>query len=364
MDSWQRALHGVVHNIENHFDNLKERLAIRLGPPASLIILPYLGYGKPQELTLRGRVLRNPRETTAVNNDSLWDNLVDMYGRFASDEVPYPQVRARYGHVEQTVTGDEEGYFFVSLALPEPISATGGSWHEIELTLCYPEPEEPVQAVGRVFVPSPVARFGIISDIDDTIVISHAADLLRMARTVFMGSAKTRLPFPGVADFYRALHADKNPLVYLSSSPWNLYDLLVDFFALQEIPLAPLILRDWGITETELLPTQHKQYKLNALREVLDFYEELPFLLIGDSGQQDPEIYTEVVQMVPGRILAVYIRDVSPEVERNTAVLRLAEQVQLAGSTLILAGDTLTMAKHAADQEWIDMDVIRTLQQG
>ncbi len=363
MESWQQALHSVVHNIENHFDDLKERLTARLGPPASLVILPYFGYGKPQELTLRGRVLRNPRDTTAVNNDSLWDNLVDMYGRFASDEIPFPKVHARYGQVEQIVTGDEEGYFFVSLTLPDPIVETRNLWHEIELTLLHPESPVPVHATGLVFVPSPGARFGIISDIDDTVMLSHATDMLRMARTVFMGSAQTRLPFPGVAEFYRALQAGKNPLVYLSSSPWNLFDLMVDFFELQEIPLAPLLLRDWGITETELLPTQHNTYKLVALRQVLDFYGDLPFLLIGDSGQQDPEIYAEIVQAYPGRIQAVYIRDVSPEEERDTAVLHLAEQVKLAGSTLILAGDTLTMAEHAASQGWIDTAVLEKLRQ-
>lgn len=364
MENWRQVLHSAALNLENRFDGTKERLAARLGKPASLVIVPYWGYGSAQQLRLHGRVLRNPKEITAVDNDTLWDNLVDMYGRFTSDEVPYPQVWARYGHVEQTVTGNEEGYFTITLVLPEPISATGGSWHEIELTLCHPKPEEPVQATGHVFVPSRTARFGIISDIDDTIVVSHAADLLRMARTVFMGSAQTRLPFPGVAEFYNALHQGHNPLVYLSSSPWNLYDLLVDFFELQGIPAAPLFLRDWGITETELLPTQHKQYKLNALREVLDFYEELPFLLIGDSGQQDPEIYTEVVQMYPGRILAVYIRDVSSETDRDTAVLRLAEQVKMAGSTLILTNNTLAMAEHAAAEGWIDTAVIQTLPQG
>ncbi len=363
MTDWQQTLAGVLHNVENHFDNLKEKLEARFGPQDSLVIVPYLGYGKAQQLTLRGRVLRNPAETTAVDNDSLWDDLVDMYRRFASDEIPYPQVRARYGQVEQVVTGDEEGFFAVSLDLPQPIAASSGSWYEVELTLLHPAPETPVRAVGQVFVPPSGARFGIISDIDDTVMLSHAAEFLRMARTVFMSNAKTRLPFPGVADFYRALHEAQNPLVYLSSSPWNLYDLLVDFFTLQEIPLAPLSLRDWGISETELLPTQHKAYKLNAIRRVLDFYADLPFLLIGDSGQQDPEIYADVVQAYPGRILAVYIRDVSPKETRDEAVRKLAEQVKLAGSTMILAADTFTMAEHAAAQGWVEKTIVEGLRQ-
>jgi phosphatidate phosphatase APP1 len=210
-----------------------------------------------------------------------------------------------------------------------------------------------------VLAPPATVRFGVISDIDDTVVQTDATHLLRMARNVFLANARTRLPFKGVAAFYAALHGGidgraGNPLFYVSSSPWNLYDLLLDFFALNEIPQEPvLFLRDWGLSPTELLPTGHRGHKLEAIRRVLDLYPALPFILIGDSGQEDPEIYHEVVTLYPRRILAVYIRNVSRDPRRPESIRALAEQVVAAGSTLILAENTLPMAEHAAEQGWI-----------
>lgn len=76
---------------------------------------------------------------------------------------------------------------------------------------------------------------------------------------------------------------------------------------------------------------------------------------MGDSGEEDPEIYAQVVAENPGRILAVYIRDVAPDADHSD-VEALAAQVRAAGSTLILAADSLTMAHHAAEQGWIAAD--------
>ncbi|HJW91757.1 MAG TPA: phosphatase domain-containing protein, partial [Anaerolineales bacterium] len=182
----------------------------------------------------------------------------------------------------------------------------------------------------------------------------------RMARNVFLSNARTRLPFKGVAAFYRALLLGRqgrelNPLFYVSSSPWNLYDLLSEFFQLHDIPLGPMLfLRDWGLSREELLPLGHRDYKLRAIESILELAPGLPFILIGDSGQEDPEIYHAVVQKYPQRILAIYIRDVSRDLKRPEAIRALAKEVVAAGSRLILAEDTLPMAEHAAAQGWID----------
>jgi phosphatidate phosphatase APP1 len=196
------------------------------------------------------------------------------------------------------------------------------------------------------------------------VVKTDAAHLLRMARSVFLSNARTRLPFKGVAALYRALQQGTtaepgaNPLFYVSSSPWNLYDLLIEFFTLHNIPQGPIFLRDWGVSKHELLPTQHRGHKLVAIEQLLERYPDLPFILIGDSGQEDPEIYHEVVRRYPGRICAVYIRNVSREPSRATAIRALAQEVITVGSTLILADDTLAVAQHAVEQGWIRPETI------
>jgi hypothetical protein len=79
----------------------------------------------------------------------------------------------------------------------------------------------------------------------------------------------------------------------------------------------------------------------------------MPFVLIGDSGQHDPELYSEVVREHPGRILAAYIRNVTRTPDRRKEIEALAEDVVAAGSTLLLAADTFAMAEHAASHDLI-----------
>lgn len=365
MASWKEVLGHVASDAETQFDRLKYKLGQRLGGDNPLIIQMYPGFGTPEKLYLKGRVLEDQHITPANDNDSIWENLVNMYRRFESDEVPFARLRVRFQDAEKEVQANEEGIFEAWLEPTHPLPA-GQLWHTAELELIEPvrEGSAPTRAEARILVPPPGSQFGVISDIDDTVVQTDATHVLKMARTVFLGNARTRLPFKGVAAFYRALlrgaHREGtgvneiNPLFYVSSSPWNIFDLLTDFFNLQNIPLGPLLfLRDWGISRTELLPTGHRSHKLTAIRNIMHTYPDLPFILIGDSGQEDPEIYAEVVSLFPGRILAIYIRNVSHDLKRPDAIRELAKQVAEAGSTLILADDTIPMAEHAAEMGWI-----------
>jgi phosphatidate phosphatase APP1 len=144
----------------------------------------------------------------------------------------------------------------------------------------------------------------------------------------------------------------------VSSSPWNLHDLLTEFLTLQKIPIGPLMLRDWGMNAQESLPTGHAGHKLGAIRRILDLFPALPFILIGDSGQEDPEIYHRVVHDHPDRILAVYIRNVTPHPQRVDAIRRLAAEVEKAGSSLLLTDDTHAAAVHAASKGWITANAL------
>jgi phosphatidate phosphatase APP1 len=358
MATWKDVLLHLVHDTETHMDDLRYRLYYALGGPGPVKIIPYRGYGTQQRLYLRGRVLVDKHIPDAEKNDNVWENLVNMYKRLETDEVPHARLVARFQDQEQEVVADEEGFFEVWIEPSQPL-ADHRLWHSVEIELLHPIPHAqsryPVKATGEVLVPPPSARYVVISDIDDTVLRSDATQVLKMARHVFLGNAHTRLPFPGVAGLYRALFAgktggDMNPLFYVSSSPWNLYDLLSQFFNLQGIPIGPvLFLRDWGITETEILPTHQREHKMAVIRQMIEFYPKLPFILIGDSGQEDPEIYADIVAKFPKRVLAVYIRNVSRDLKRPDAIRELAKKVVEAGSSLVLADDTLAIAHHALE---------------
>jgi phosphatidate phosphatase APP1 len=211
-----------------------------------------------------------------------------------------------------------------------------------------------------ILLPPSSAAFGVISDMDDTVLQSRVTNFLRAARLLLLENARTRLPFPGVAAFYRALVAGSdggagNPIFYVSSSPWNIYDVIADFLEAQEIPAGPLLLRDWDLRG---MGGRHHRHKSQHIAEILETYPELPFVLVGDSGQEDPEIYSAIVREHPGRILAIYIRDVSKDPVRIAAIGALAEQVREGGTPLVLADDTLAAARHAAEHGWIREDAL------
>ena len=143
----------------------------------------------------------------------------------------------------------------------------------------------------------------------------------------------------------------------MSSSPWNLYDLLVDFFRIQGIPKGPILLRDFSLTAKLFSSEGHHTHKLAMIRKVLDVNPQLPFVLIGDSGQQDPEIYSQVVRENPGRIRAIYIRDVSED-QRDEAVRELIRTTEAFNVPMLLVADTVAAAEHAASLGLIDPDTI------
>lgn len=354
-------LNKIGHLGEQRIDRLKSRLRDRLGDDREILIQPYQWYGTREKLMVRGRVLANKGLRSGLDDDTLWDNMLNAYRRFNTDEIPYAKVRATFGRTHVDLTCDDEGYFEGEIELPRH-HIKAAPLHEVSVQLLYPEREEPVTAVAPVIVPPFSAEFGIISDIDDTILQTHATNWLRAARLTFLGNARMRMPFPGVASYYQALRDGRsgkanNPFFYVSSSPWNLYDLLTDFMELQEIPAGPLLLRDLGIDETKFITTSHSTHKKDQIEGILNTYRMMQFVLIGDSGQHDPEIYTEIVEAFPHRIRAIYIRDVSDD-ERDAETLALAEKAIEHGVPMLLVGDSLVAAQHSAEINLIRADAL------
>lgn len=365
MDKWHRRIAELAHRAESHIDRARARIAAT-AVDGTARIDAYRGYGTTNRALVTGRVLRGAPLPPADASHSVWVNLTSMMQRFESDEIPGALVRVRYPGGETELRSDEEGYFEGWIE-PRPGFAPDRLWHQVELELVRPrDSASAVNATAHIAVPPPERTLGVISDIDDTVLRTDATSVLRMVRTTFLGNARTRVAFAGVAPFYRALQrglaqTPVNPIFYVSSSPWNFYDLLSEFLDVQEIPAGPMMLRDWGVSRSEILPTGHGKHKHAAIRRILDTYPTLPFILIGDSGQEDPEIYHRIVHDYPRRILAVYIRNVHPLPARAEAVRALAEEVTRAGSDLLLTDDTCDAALHAVKRGWISADALEEI---
>jgi phosphatidate phosphatase APP1 len=235
---------------------MKTRFTLRMQEERSIQLLIYRSFGTYKSVRIQGRALFHPGDLNAQDNDSIWRNLLNAYRRYESDEIPNLPLRVKIGENALDVVTDEEGYFDATIALRKPLSARI-AWHKVQVFIT-DGPETGISAAGQVLITPANASLGIISDIDDTVLQTGAESLLTMARLTFLRNARTRLPFEGAAAFYNALHQgvdqrEANPLFFVSSSPWNLYDFLIDFLEFHQFPKAPILLRDLGIDANKFI---------------------------------------------------------------------------------------------------------------
>ena len=347
-------------------DHLFTRFKARAGYLRPLHLDAYRSYGTAAKFYIKGRLLADRGLTTQTATDTRWQNFRSMVRRFNSREVAGADLVAELPDGSQhLVTTDDEGYFTLIIepeALPAPVAYL---WYPVpvrvtRLPRAFRPPLAVVQGAAKVLVPPPTAEFGVISDIDDTVFETSATNVLKMLGRTLLSNAHSKLPFVGVAEFYRRLQRGRtgqpdNPFFYVSSSPWNLYDVLDEFLGIHNMPPGPLLLRDLGISRPKTPPPAgvtgsaaiHFAHKLHEIDDVLNTYPALPFVLLGDSGQEDARIYREVVRRHPGRIHAIYIRDVQVPA-RALLVGPVTEELKAEGVPMLLVPDYATAAAHAA----------------
>jgi phosphatidate phosphatase APP1 len=357
--SWRERLGKLARDLRDDLEHAGQSIGLDVGAEKPYELTTYRGYGNERRVLVHGRALESPSLSLPSESDTHWRNLINTYKRVDADPLRGARVHCRIGGVEQELVADQEGFFRAWIDLPQALPSEE-PWHEAELRLLAPlRPDQPdVRAKARIRLAGGAPSFGVISDLDDTVIQSRITSFIQAVRTVMLGNARTRLPFPGVAAFYQALEQGgdgqrRNPIFYVSSSPWNIHDVISDFMDIQRIPHGPIMLRDWDFALSALSSSRLKGHKEPLISEILDLYPTLPFILIGDDSQKDPEIYRAILDRYPGRILAIYIRNVRLDTERSESVKVLAGEVLASGSTLVVADDTYATAIHAAEQGWI-----------
>jgi phosphatidate phosphatase APP1 len=358
----QRWPRHVVQQLESwsidadaFFDRAADRLRTRLGLYRPRHIAAYRGFADAQGVEMMGRVLAEAPLGGPGERDDWWDNLLHTYRRFESDEVPGAALVARFGGQRAQAVTDGEGYY--RFAMPPPAGEGEALWEFAQVELA-DGGLDTVQPVMRV---SAQARVGIISDIDDTILHSSITDWKTAAQLTFLHNARTRKPLLGVAKLYAALqagadHAGRNPIFYVSSSPWNMYDLLEDFMALNAIPPGPIFLRDLGLEPGQFITPGGHGEKLAKARELMARMPHLRWILLGDSGQADAQLYAQAAQEFGDRLLAIYIRDVDPGLDsaRDQGVDAWIQRIGGTKVPMLRVRDSVAIAEHAVGLGLID----------
>ncbi|MEJ3655889.1 phosphatase domain-containing protein [Actinomycetes bacterium KLBMP 9759] len=328
-------------------------LALRLRGRHHPMVVPFIGHGTTRKVRVGARVVYGRPEVAAPavgvpsaaepTRRSRRAILRSSIARFLTVEVPGAMVQVGQPLGPRRVRTDRDGYLDAVLDVEE---ITPG-WHEVALEL-----KDGARASAQVLVVDPESEIGIVSDVDDTIVETGISRGMEFVRATLLTETRDRTPLPGAAALYRALveaAGPPRPVFYLSTSPWNLHEMLLEFIALRRFPLGPLLLTDWGPSKSGLFRIGAQEHKLGVVRRLLGEHPRLSLVLIGDSGQADPEIYATLAREYPERICAVYIRRTRHALRsRVLEVDALAAEVTAAGVPMLAVDDSTQIAAHAA----------------
>ncbi len=272
----------------------------------------YHGYGHMHNLVLYGHVLKGkPRQRGRLRHSMFW-NIIGLIRLFFVKPLPNVTVRLRWNEQTFETITEFDGFFKFEWVSEASVPA---GWHPVTVTLASGE-EPTAQGHGNLFVPHST-QYAFISDIDDTVLVSHSASMFKRLRVLFTKNPHSRKAFDDVVRHYHLLstaHTEPevpNPFFYVSSSEWNLYDDLNEFFNHNGLPRGAFLLNEikkwYQLFKTG--KTKH-QGKLIRVARIMDVFPKQRFVLLGDNSQSDPDIYAAVAQKYPHKIVAIYIRNI------------------------------------------------------
>jgi phosphatidate phosphatase APP1 len=339
---WKAALERIDAGVENAQRGLRRFLGRRLEPRP----VAYRGWVAGGRAVVLGRVIEDDRDALARLRRA--PRLARVaYERFATLGLAGARVRVGWGG--QTLHAASGAGGFVDVALPAAETPAATTEASIEMV-----PDDGMPAAGgtaraEVFAIQPQASLGIISDIDDTVLETELENPVGRALQLVYSRDKMRLPFDGIAALYQAFTAPGNPVFYVSNAPWSLYHHVVELLDHHAIPRGPLLLRDQGVVveRASRLGGVHKRV---ALKRIVEDCPWMSFVLLGDSSRRDPLRYVEVAEEHPGRVAAIYIRAVSGLLARREDLDLLKARANRVGVELLVATDTVTIARHAASR--------------
>ncbi len=281
----------------------------RIGVQRPMTVRPYRGFVADGVAHVRARVQDEPRFEAAAESLSIDSTLAANLLRWVVLDRPGVTVDVSMRDVAQTAVSDQDGFVTVRL----PVGDVEPGWHPVDLVAH--DGEREVRAQGRVVQPDPASQIAVISDIDDTILRTGMTEGLRSIRRTLLRDAHGRKPIPGTPSLYRGLarglgRRPESTFFYVSAAPWNLYEVLTQFLAIRGFPRGPLFLTDWRPGPGARGGIGKAGHKRARIRRLVDAYPDLRFLLLGDDGEADPQVYEQFLSSDPDRVVAALVRSV------------------------------------------------------
>jgi len=332
-------------------------------------------YGTANTIRFRGRVVPEAWLQPAHGSDRWWRSLRSAFHRPEPDEVGGVSVTLELaspgapccaeadlsqpdGDAAQSaeITSAPDGTLSHTFHLQTPIDRTPG-WRCLRARVNGGRTERGVRAtsLGECLIPDPHAAYGVISDIDNTVLRCGTTEPLKLVWWTATRRASERLLLPGVRDLYRAFHnagtnsdgklLGGNPLFYVSSAPHGHHDVLAALLRRAQMPLGPVVMRDANNGSGASTGFTHGP-KESKIAQILQTYPKMRFVLLGDASQEDAAIFARIADRFRGRILAAYIRSAGAMPSRR--VVQAVAHANDHGTKMMLLPDSASIAGHAA----------------
>lgn len=291
--------------------------------------IPYVGYGSSSFVRVLARVVLGRHieaEQTADTAATAQELAQAVFARrgwrsYVTAPVGYLPVTIDVGGREYRAKTDRSGYLDITI---EDHGLEPG-WHDITISAKAARPE-----TARAYVVPDGTRLGLVSDIDDTVMVTSVPRPLIALWNTFVRHGSARRVVPGMAAMYDEIVGTEpgTPAFYLSTGAWNIMPTLVQVLRTGGYPAGAMLMTDWGPTNTGWFRSG-QEHKRSALRRLRAEFPQIRWVLVGDDGQHDPMIYREFATEYPDRVAAIAIRQLTP-----------GEQV-LAHGTPIATPDTM-----------------------
>jgi phosphatidate phosphatase APP1 len=274
--------------------------------------ISHTGYGSQDFVRVLGRVLlsRQTQSPVVSEADGKIRELRDTAGEqrgwraFITAGAMNVPVRVVVGDRMTQTFSDRSGY--IDVVIPRPGLEPG--WRAVTVEA---EGGKAVQAA--VLIIDREARFGLVSDIDDTVISTSLPRPLIAAWNTFVRPETARHLVPGMAPMLRTLISENPgaPTFYLSTGAWNTAPTLTRFLKRHGYPAGPMLMTDWGPTNTGWFRSG-QEHKTEALHRLAREFPRIRWVLIGDDGQHDPKIYGDFARDRPDVVEAIAIRELTP----------------------------------------------------
>ncbi len=294
----------------------------------------YRGYVNKEGLTVFGHVFQSWSPDQFRMDRKGIRHAVSIIHMFRIKPLRNVEVTLKFKDLEVTTKTLDDGYFRFSIPFGEELES---GWHPFEVS-CR------IYDFGIVecseFLKPFESKVGVISDIDDTFLVSHSGNFFMKLYVLLLKNINKRKVFEDVVPHYQALSragqenaAASNSFFYVSSSEWNLFEFIDTFIRIHELPKGVIKLKKikTGISDFLFTGRGSHDHKFEKIKDIIGFYPRLQYLLLGDDSQKDPYLYERVVKNFPLNIKAIYIRQTEHrKKEKVEKVLRNIESMNVA----------------------------------